>query len=58
MLNIKLLAGAVGAEAASRYGFGSGSAKMMWLLVSPAPQHWYKNNHPIIWTFSLYMIKI
>jgi hypothetical protein len=30
----------VGAEAASRYGSGSCSTKMMLLLAAPAPQHY------------------
>jgi hypothetical protein len=38
MLNITFRAGA---GAASRYGSGFGSAKMMWLLAAPAPQHWF-----------------
>jgi hypothetical protein len=31
-------AGAVGARAATRYGFGSGSDQMVWLLAALAPQ--------------------
>jgi hypothetical protein len=40
MFNTICRIGAVGAGAASRYGFGSGfgSDQMMWFLAAPAPQ--------------------
>jgi hypothetical protein len=44
MLNVTFRAEAIGAGAASRYGSGSSSTKMMRLLVAPAsaPQHCFK----------------
>jgi hypothetical protein len=39
MLNIMLRAGAVGAGAASRYGFGSDQKMRLLAALAPAPQH-------------------
>jgi hypothetical protein len=39
MFNTIVGAGAVGARAASRYGYGSGSDQKMRLLAAPAPPH-------------------
>jgi hypothetical protein len=40
MFNTIVGVGAVGGGAASPYG--SGSDQMMWLLLAPAPQHWFE----------------